>query len=161
MNVMVKDLEWRLPSLVGLLNAPVLPYQLSNTARLYRTALDEYATDRFDVSGTRALVDRVERAAQNLESHASSLSGEEAARANRALLRASHLLNSTLYSGAGRFEQDPAYPQPLLPPLAGLRELKTLDPKSDRYGFLLASLVRGRNRVDATLRGAAEALEAR
>ena len=159
LNVMVKDLEWRLPSLVGLLNAPVLPYRLSNTARLYRTALDEYGTDRFDLAGTRALVERVERAALAIEARGSALPPEDAARVNRALLKASHLLNATLYSGAGRFHQDPAFPQPLLPSLAGLRELKTLDPASDRYGFLLASLVRGRNQVDQTLRDAAEALE--
>jgi hypothetical protein len=159
MNVMAKDLEWRLPSLVGLLNAPVLPYRLSNTARLYRTALDEYATDRLDLSSTRALIDRVERDAQALEGRAGELSGADAMRANEALLRASHLLNATLYSGAGRFHQDPAFPQPLLPSLAGLRELKTLDPGNDRYGFLLASLIRGRNRVDDALRQAAEALE--
>ena len=159
MNVMVKDLEWRLPSLVGLLNAPILPYRLSNTAALYRTALDEYGTDRFDVGSSRALVARVEQAARAIESRAGTLTGDEVARVNAALLRASHLLNATLYSGAGRFHQDPAYPQPLLPSLAGQRELKTLDPKSDRYGFLLASLVRGRNRIDATLREAAMVLE--
>jgi hypothetical protein len=80
-------------------------------------------------------VARVEQAARAIESPASAPTDEEADRVNAALLRASHLLNATLYSGAGRFHQDPAYPQPLLPGLAGLRELRTLDPKSDRYGF--------------------------
>jgi hypothetical protein len=104
----------------------VLPYRLSNTARLYRTALDEYGTDRFDLAGTRALVDRVERRQAAIESRGSALSPRTAPRVNRALLKASHLLNATLYSGAGRFHQDPAFPQPLLPSLAGLRELKTM-----------------------------------
>lgn len=162
LNVIVQDLQWRLPSLVALLNARVLPYRLSNTARLYRTALDEYATNRFDLSGTRAMADQLEQAALALEARSvdrpGGLSDAEAARVNRLLLRASHLLNATLYSGAGRFHHDPAFPQPLLPPLAGLQALKTADPGSDRYGFLEASLVRGRNQVESALREATELL---
>lgn len=162
LDVMIQDVRWRLASLVGLLNARVLPYRLSNTARHYRTALDEYTTDRFDLSGTRALVDQVERQALALEGRVldrpGSLTDAQAARVNAMLLRASHLLNSTLYSGAGRFHHDPAFPQPLLPPLAGLKELATADPMSDRYGFLTASAVRGRNQVEAALREAAELL---
>lgn len=158
MNVIVKDLEWRLPSLVGLLNATVLPYRLSNTARHYRVALDEYATDRFDLSGTRALVDELEQVALAVEGRylvpGSMPDAAAAARVNAALLRASHLLNATLYTTAGRYQQDPAYSQPLLPSLAVLRELKTLAPGSDREGFVQASAVRGRNRVDDTLRQA-------
>jgi hypothetical protein len=43
--------------------------------------------------------------------------------------------------------------------LDGARELATLDPASDRFGFLLTDLVRGRNRVEATLREALDALQ--
>ncbi|MCI0410406.1 MAG: hypothetical protein L0191_17895, partial [Acidobacteria bacterium] len=87
-------------------------------------------------------------------------SPEEAALLNRALLRASHALNATLYTSAGRFHQDAAVPLPLLPALDGVRELSSLDPASDRHGFLLAELQRGRNRVEATLRDAIDWLEA-
>jgi hypothetical protein len=153
MNVIVKDIEWRLPSLVGLLNATVLPYRLSNTARHYRVALDEYATDRFDLSRTRKLVDELEQVALQLEGRYLS-AGAAAPRVNAALLRASHLLNATLYTTAGRFHQDPAYSHPLLPSLAVLRELRTLAPGSSREGFVRASALRGRNRVDDTLRQA-------
>lgn len=157
LNVIVRDIEWRLSSLVGLLNATVLPYRLSNTARHYRLALDEYATPRFDLSRTRSLVDDLERVALAVEARHLGTpppTPAAAARVNGALLRASHLLNATLYTLAGRYHQDPAYTQPLLPSLAVLRELADLPTGSDREGFVRASALRGQNRVDDTLRQA-------
>jgi hypothetical protein len=107
---------------------------------------------------SRALVARVEQAARAIES-ARAPHRRRGARVNAALLRAMSPAQRDPVFRCRPFSPGPAYPQPLLPSLAGQRELKTLDPKSDRYGFLLASLVRGRNRVDATLREAAMVLE--
>ena len=160
MNVIVKDIEWRLPSLVGLLNASVLPYRLSNTAAQYRAALDEYATDRFDLATTRALVDQLQQTATETERRLArrSLTPAQSSRANAALLRASHVLNATLYTSAGRYLQDPAFPQPLLPALATLKELAATPAASERSGFLRATALRGQNRVNDTLRQAIEVL---
>jgi N-acetylated-alpha-linked acidic dipeptidase len=166
LDVLVRDFEWRLASLVALLNARVLPYRLSAIADAYLTVLKELETDRFDLTGSVALALQLREVAARIEQRfidsddsRAALSDAQVARLNRALLKASHALNATLYTSAGRFGQDPAVPLPLLPALDGLQELATLDPASDRHGFLLTELQRGKNRVEATLREAREWLE--
>jgi len=163
LNVLVRDTEWRLASLVALLNRRVLPYRISAVADAYVRVLNQLSSDRFDLAGPLALASHLREVASRVEKRwidrEPGPSPEEAALLNRALLRASHGLNAALYTSAGRFHQDPAVPLPLLPALDGVRELSSLDPASDRHGFLLAELQRGRNRVEATLRDAIDWLE--
>jgi hypothetical protein len=71
-----------------------------------------------------------------------------------------HRLNSALYTRAGRFDQDPAAPVPILPLLARVRELADLSLESDQYGFLETELIRGRNEVESCLREARREIEA-
>jgi hypothetical protein len=70
-----------------------------------------------------------------------------------------HALNSTLYTAAGPFRQDPAAALPVLPLLARAADLAKLQKNSDAFGVLEAELIRGRNAVDATLREAIEELK--
>jgi len=65
-------------------------------------------------------------------------------------------LDPTLYTKAGRFDQDPAAPVPILPLLARVRELATIQRESNQYGFLETELLRGRNAVETTLRETTE-----
>ena len=74
-------------------------------------------------------------------------------------MRLTHRLNSMLYTGAGRFDQDPAADLPVLPRLARARELPALADDADARGFLEAELLRGRNSVVATLDDASDELE--
>ena len=77
-------------------------------------------------------------------------------RRNDVLKRLSRLLNPALYTIAGPYEMDPALQLPLLPGLAPLRELASLDPSSDAYHFLLTQLRRQRNRIEDALVSATE-----
>ena len=162
-NVMIRDLEWRLASLLGILNARVLPYRISAIANAYTKALGELDDLRLDLKPLLALARRLRDVAERVErryvDEPDLVGAEQAVKVNRALLRASHGLNAALYTAAGRFAQDPATPMPLLPSLDGVRELRTMDPRSDRYGFLLTELIRGRNRVEAALGDGLDSLD--
>ena len=74
-------------------------------------------------------------------------------------MKLTHALNSTLYTTSGRFDQDPAAAEPVLPLLGRVKDLPALPADGDAIGFLMTSLVRGRNVVDATLRDATAAID--
>jgi hypothetical protein len=68
--------------------------------------------------------------------------------------------NSTLHTRAGRFDQDPAADLLLLRWLARVTDLGALPREGDDFGFLETEMIRGRNKVEATMRGAIEAIGA-
>ncbi|MDW8063652.1 MAG: M28 family peptidase [Candidatus Caldarchaeum sp.] len=82
-----------------------------------------------------------------------------AERFNRMLLKLSRIIIPINYTKSGRFAHDPALEVPAFPDLAPTRELKQFSVNSDEYRFLLNQLVRGRNKVRATIRSAIEVVE--
>src|SRR5205814_5804385 len=110
----------------------------------------------FDLSTTRQAAAALETAAARFDAQAPPTSADAVAARNHVLVRATHALNSTLYTAAGRFRQDPAAAMPILPLLARAADLPKLSNNSDAFGFLEADLIRGRNAVEATLREAGE-----
>jgi len=162
MRALVRDTELRLAELYVLAARPVLPYRVSAIARSYQAALRELqaaAGAHLDLRSLLERAARVEQEAQRVEAVADRWSQPSAvqpseqqlAALNRLFMKLAHELNATLYTAAGRFDQDPAAPLPILPGLDRMRELARLDPESDRYGFLRTEMLRERNRVAATL----------
>ncbi|MFQ5778396.1 MAG: M28 family peptidase, partial [Terriglobia bacterium] len=163
MRALVRDTELRLAELYTLANLPVLPYRISAIARSYGLALADLQEAVGRHLDLKALVERaaeLEQKAREFDAAAqvmlrrarqNQLEPERLWGLNRLLLRVSHKLNATLYTAAGRFEQDAATALPILPGLDRARELARLDPGSDRYGFLRTQMVRERNRVAHTL----------
>lgn len=78
---------------------------------------------------------------------------------NRAVLRLTRIVNPALFTIDGPYEIDPALQLPILPGLAPMRELATLDPESSEHRFLWTRLVRQRNRIHDALLQACELLE--
>ncbi len=78
---------------------------------------------------------------------------------NKALLAVTRIVNSALFTVDGPYEFDPALQLPILPGLAPMRELATLDPAGDEFRFLWTSLIRQRNRIHDALTQAIEVLE--
>jgi N-acetylated-alpha-linked acidic dipeptidase len=161
MKVLERDTQYRLAQILELATTPALPHRLAPIAVSYERALDELiapSAGRFDLGGTRTLASKLRAEAEAFDQ--SAVPETEAARAarDRIVIRLTHRLNSTLYTKAGRFDQDPAASIPILPLLAGVRELGSIDRSSDAYGFLETELIRGRNAVEATLRDAVETL---
>jgi Iap family predicted aminopeptidase len=154
------DTRYRVAQIFELATAPVLPLRIEPIAASYVRALDELArAGTFDLAPARDAAAALARAAARLDAAPRPSSAEGAARLDALLVRLTHRLNSTLYTKAGRFEPDPAAPIPILPLLAGVRELSSLAPESDERGFLETALVRGRNAVRSTIVEATDAIE--
>ena len=86
--------------------------------------------------------------------------GADVARFNAAALRVTRVINPALFTVDGPYEMDPALQLPVLPGLAPLRELATLDPASSAHRFLWTQLIRQRNRVQDALAEATRIVEA-
>ncbi len=155
------DTEYRVAQIHALATVPLLPLKIAPIVRSYVRALDDLAKaagSAFDLSPTRQAAAALEAAAARFDAEAPPAAREAIAARNRLLVRVTHALNSTLYTAAGRFRQDPAAAMPILPLLARAGELAKLPTDSDAFGFLEAELIRGRNAVEATLREAIEAI---
>jgi hypothetical protein len=157
MKALVLDTQYRVAQLYDLATVPVLPHRIAPIAGSYVRVLDQLGTAAgaaFDLSSTRALAAELLDSASRLDKTRRPTDPAAITSFNRLLVRLTHHLNSTLYTRAGRFDQDPAAPVPILPLLARVRELPRLPKDADLYGFLETELIRGRNAVDATLREA-------
>jgi hypothetical protein len=162
MKALVLDTQYRVAQLYDLATIPVLPHRIAPIAGSYVRVLDQLSTAAgaaFDLSSTRALAVKLLESATRLDKAPRPADPAAIASFNRLLVRLTHRLNSTLYTRAGRFDQDPAAPVPLMPLLARVRDLPDLPKDSDLYGFLETELIRGRNAVDATLREAAQEID--
>ncbi len=157
MKALELDTRYRVAQLYDLASMTVLPHRLAPVAASYVAALKNLAAaagERFDLSRTVAMAAALEGAARRLDEAPRPTGEERVAAFNRLVVALTHRLNSTLYTKAGRFDQDPAAEMPIMPLLAGAKDLAALPPESDEYGFLETELIRGRNAVEATLREA-------
>jgi hypothetical protein len=155
MRALELDTKYRVAQLYELATMRVLPHRLAPIAASYVAALAELsqvAGAAFDLSSTRDRAAKLAAAAAKLDAAPRPTEPVAAQTLNRLLVRWSHRLNSTLYTKAGRFDQDPAAAVPMLPLLAPLRELASLPRDSDAFGFLETGLLRARHEVEATLR---------
>ena len=111
------------------------------------TPLHQAAGHYLDLSETIAAATRFRAAAERLQDGGS---GDGIGRDGR-LKRLARIVNPVLFTVDGPYEMDPALQLPVLPGLAPMRELATLDPTSSDFRFLLTKLRRQRNRVTDTL----------
>jgi N-acetylated-alpha-linked acidic dipeptidase len=159
MKALELDTKYRVAQLYELATEPLLPLRIAPIAASYVRALDELAKaggSTFDLTSTSAAAQKLAEAAERLDGSPRPTDPAAIASFNRLLVRVTHRLNSTLYTKAGRFDQDPAASVPMLPLLARVKELPGLPKDSDTYGFLETELFRGRNAVEASLREATE-----
>jgi hypothetical protein len=148
-------------TLVARMCSPKLhPYHFGPVARDFIDAigaLQDKGAAHIDLSEALDRATEFAEAALALAAYAMELNDDaDIERVNRGYLKLSRLLNPALFTIAGPYEFDPALQMPVLPGLAGASELATLDPESDRYGFLKTQLVRQRNRIADNLAGATE-----
>lgn len=163
MKALVLDTQYIVAELHDLATVPVLPHRIAPIADSCLRVLDQLgkaAAAAFDLNATRALAVKLQDSASKLDRAPRPVSPAAIASFNRLLVRLTHRLNSRLYTRAGRFDQDPAAPVPILPLLARARELPKMKLDTDQYGFLETELVRGRNAVEATLREATRDIDA-
>jgi hypothetical protein len=161
-NALALDTQYRVAQLFDLTTVPVLPHKLAPIAASYTAALQDLAGaagKTFDLTSTVTAAAAFAEAATRFDAAPRPANAADAERFNRLVVKLTHALNATLYTTSGRFNQDPAAAEPVLPLLARVKDLPTLPADGDAFGFLTTSLVRGRNVVDATLREATSAID--
>ena len=158
-----RDTQYRVVLLQDLTTRPVLPHRIAPIAASYNAAITDLsgaAKEAFDLASTRDLVARLAQSAARIDGLPRPTDAAGAASLNRLLVSVSKRLYSTLYTKAGRFDQDPASEMPVLPLLARVKDLAAMPRDSDEFGFLETELLRGRNQVESALREAIAALDA-
>ena len=159
---LVRDTRVVVATLSRLLNDPILP--LDPAAHLL-SLVEELKTiaapleHDVGLEGVLEVAESVFRKAQSIK----ALKGENEPamidRLNAALVRVSRALVPLDYTEGDRFSHDPALPQPAWPALQKLRDLAAQKPGSDEARFVAVGAARARNRVLASLREAARALD--
>lgn len=160
------DIRIYLAAVMQTANATVAPFDFARTLADFRATLERYqqgAGNRFSLEPSRAALSRLDAAVARLNERARAVAESPATdpavmRVNHALRRLARLLVPVNFTTRPRFWHDEAEQIPPLPDLAPALELVAAPP--ERVGFILTHLVRGQNRLVATLREAAELVEA-
>ncbi|CAN5595338.1 M28 family peptidase [soil metagenome] len=118
--------------------------------------LQDVAGQLLDLSDVIAAAQRFKSVAEKV---VSAGPGADISGYNQTVLRTTRIINPALFTVDGPYEMDPALQLPILPGLAPMRELATLDSESSEHRFLWTRLIRQRNRVHDALLRATEMLE--
>jgi hypothetical protein len=149
-NILAEDVAVYAAMTARMCEPEVIPYDFGPSANDFVVSLteqQEIAGKHLDLSGVIAQANAYAAAAAKL---ASSEAKDVVAR-NNGMKRLSQIVNPALFTIDGPYEFDPALQLPVLPGLAPMKQLATLDPKSDEYQFLLTKLRRQRNRINDAL----------
>jgi hypothetical protein len=149
-NILAEDVAVYAAMTARMCEPAVIPYDFGPSANDFIESLteqQEIAGKHLDLSGVIAQAHAYAAAAAKL---ASSEAKDVVAR-NNGMKRLSQIVNPALFTIDGPYEFDPALQLPVLPGLAPMKQLATLEPKSDEYQFLLTKLRRQRNRINDAL----------
>ncbi|MEM3384463.1 MAG: M28 family peptidase [Nitrososphaeria archaeon] len=150
---LVRDTQVNLAILLALANSTILPLKFSRNAELYVNIIaDLKKYDRKNTLGLNALEDKsmkLKMLLEKVEILYDRIDSNKSSKLNNMFLKLSRILNPTLFTFKGRYEQDYAVDEPYLPGLSKIMELEKLD--EDNARFLITTLIRERNRVSDTL----------
>ena len=157
-NILAKDVEVYVTMTLRMCQPEVIPYDFTTSAQDFIDQLTAYqggAGSHLDLNATLELAEHYKTAAERVKASPTG----DLARLNAGLKRLSRIVNPVLFTVNGPYEMDPALQSGVLPGLAPVQKLVTLDPESNDYRFLLTKLVRQRNRVEDALRQAVDLAE--
>ncbi|MGQ0766115.1 MAG: M28 family peptidase [Gemmatimonadota bacterium] len=163
-DVLMTDMKIYLASVMGVANATIAPFDFRRTVASLRAALQRYEAPvmgRVDFGAAREALDELDRelvafSARCRALEQRSVDDPEVRAANRAIRRLARALVPVNFTRGPRFFHDPAETTPALPDLAVA--LNVAETKESEIGFLLTHLVRGRNRLVASLKEAVRAI---
>jgi hypothetical protein len=137
----------------------LIPYNFVPSANDFineLSSIQDQGGQHLDLRNTIALAERFRNAATALAADQPT----DVETRNELMKKVTHQINPALYTIAGPFEFDPALQLPILPGLAPVKKLATLEFESDDYFFLQTSMMRQRNRIETALLEASELIEA-
>lgn len=149
-TILAADVEIYLTMVARMCAVDAIPYNFIPSAEDFITHLSdlqESAGAHLDLTSQIELAKEYRSAAEKLDSSPIS----DVNRLNHGLKTLSRIVNPALFTVDGPYEMDPALQLPVLPGLAPMKELNSLEPTSDEYQFLLTKLRRQRNRVEDAL----------
>jgi len=159
---LLRDMRMYGTSVLRVLNAPLHPFDWTQTTAEFRRGLDAFQAatgEDFDFGPARKELAALDEALRGLYARAGS-SKAEASRFNFAQRRLARLLIPVNFSRMRSFYHDPALTVPPLPDLAPALNMPAVRNDIARRGILRAHLTRGQNRLVWTLQQAREVVEA-
>ncbi len=159
---LVRDTRVLVQTVWRLLTDPVLPLDHAATAEALLAELDTLGKalgGRFAIDGLVAGAAAVRDKARAVQARAPDVSAAQAARIDRALMRASRALVPADYAAGDRFSHPHALPMPAWATLQPIRDLAATQAGADQAMFAAVDATRARNRLAHALREAAAALD--
>lgn len=161
-SVLELDTRIYLSAVWRLATQAVLPMNLVSVVAEIQKELEDLqraAGDRFGLGAARehaaALAKRVEDLTREIQT---ARTPPQISAVNRKIKGVSRALIPITYTESGQFDQDPAWSIPFLPGLQPTRQLKELDPRSEKYHLLETQVTRNLNALSFALRQAIQAV---
>lgn len=159
-DVLLTDMKIYLAAVMGAANATLAPFDFRRTLATFGRTLDAYEAPLdglYTFAAARREIAALDAALTRFATHAATLAARpvtdpKVRKANRVVRRLARGLVPVNYTRGPRFFHDPAETTPALPDLAVALQAPSM-PAAQR-GFLRTHLVRGENRLVATLRDA-------
>jgi len=159
---LLRDMRMYGTSVLRVLNAPLHPFDWTQTTAEFRRSLDAFqaaAGEDFDFGPAQRELAALDEALRGLYTRAAAGTAD-AGRFNFAQRRLARLLIPVNFSRMQGFYHDPALTVPPLPDLAPALNMPAVRNDIARRGILRAHLTRGQNRLTWTLQQAREVVEA-
>ena len=165
-EILMKDMKIYLAAAMGAANATIAPFDFSRTLEGFEQTLAKYqeaAGKHFDFADARLAIDELSSSLREFATHTKEIETRPAAgiavrRANAAIRRLARLLVPVNYTRGPELFHDPAESIPALPDLSVALQLP--DAESGDIGFVKTHLMRGQNRLVASLRDARRTIQA-
>ncbi|MET3292995.1 UNVERIFIED_CONTAM: N-acetylated-alpha-linked acidic dipeptidase [Brevibacillus sp. OAP136] len=161
-DVLVKDLQVYITSVIRVLQAPIHPFFFTKTVDDIKQTIQAYQVrigEHFSFDQAVAEADNLQQALAAFYQRLEKLSDREVTDpqvqlANKQLLQLARILVPINYTRQGKFRHDPALDVPPLPDLAPACELGNTAVGSHVYNVMQTHLTRGQNRVAWALKQA-------
>lgn len=172
-DILVRDTTLHVLTAWRICNSYILPVDFSATADQIIMIIEDLQTKEVvDLSQPLHELKEFKGEVETLSERADDLLGEAhesqgeldegkeiaIASLNKCLQKISRYLIPVTYTLAGRYDQDLAVATPLLPGLAAINEIVSIDHQSDRYRFAMTLLLRERNRLMHSLERARQSI---
>ncbi len=149
-DILARDVEVYVTITLRMCKPEVIPYNFMASAQDFISQLKTYqegAGAHLDLGTAIAAADAYMTAAERLAKTPIA----DANQLNDGLKWITRIVNPVLFTVNGPYDMDPALQMGMLPGLAAVRQLVSLDPSTSEYRFLKTKLVRQRNRVEDAL----------
>jgi hypothetical protein len=167
-DVLLTDIRIYVSSIYRILNAHIYPFDFKEWTEGAFKAIENYHGLGNDLLDLHPVLNEIRLFQKVLSAFYADLKHRypktrdkwgQFRKVNQCLLELGRILIPTDYTRAGRYDHDPAIPIPAFPGLEATRQLPLLSPDGNEHRFLIAQLLRERNKVTDAFRRARREVE--